>query len=202
MVLTDGVENRSRLIADVAAQINEHTYAVGLGTPQNTSAAALQTISGNNGGYLLVTGAIGTDNRFLLQKYFLQILAGISNAEVVLDPDGQLIRARCSDPVPAHRGRRRRRRDPAHAASEERWISGCRRRTADHRAVARDGRARHALRPVRGRRATIGLRCRRIFSATGPSRPGRGMRCSRLAARNSRGPMRLRSSAAVHRSSD
>ena len=90
-VLTDGVENSSRYIADVAAEINEKTYAVGLGTPQNTSAAALQTISGNNGGFLLVTGAIGTDNRFLLQKYFLQILAGVSNAEVVLDPDGQLV---------------------------------------------------------------------------------------------------------------
>ena len=85
------MENRSRYIADVAAEINEKTYAVGLGTPQNTSAAALQTISGNNGGFLLVTGAIGTDNRFILQKYFLQILAGISNAEVVLDPDGQLV---------------------------------------------------------------------------------------------------------------
>lgn len=90
-VLTDGVENRSRYIADVAAEINEKTYSVGLGTPQNTSAAALQTISGNNGGFLLVTGAIGSDNRFLLQKYFLQILAGVSNAEVVLDPEGQLV---------------------------------------------------------------------------------------------------------------
>jgi carbon monoxide dehydrogenase subunit G len=89
-VLTDGVENSSRFISDVAAAINEKTYAVGLGTPQNTSAAALQNISGNTGGFLLVTGAIGTDNRFLLQKYFLQILAGVSNAEVVLDPDGVL----------------------------------------------------------------------------------------------------------------
>jgi hypothetical protein len=76
----------------VAAQINSRTYAIGLGTPQNTSAPALQTISGNNGGFLLITGSIGTDNRFLLQKYFLQILAGISNAEIVLDPDGQLVR--------------------------------------------------------------------------------------------------------------
>lgn len=94
VVLTDGVENNPRLIADVAAQINEFTYAVGLGQPQNISVPALQTISGNNGGYLLVTGAIGTDNRFLLQKYFLQILAGISNAEIVLDPEGQLIPGR------------------------------------------------------------------------------------------------------------
>ena len=94
VVLTDGVENRSRWIADVAADINEFTYAVGLGQPQNISVPALQTISGNNGGYLLVTGAIGTDNRFLLQKYFLQILAGISNAEIVLDPDGDLFPGR------------------------------------------------------------------------------------------------------------
>ena len=81
VVLTDGNENRPRWIADVAAQINETTYAVGLGTPPNTSAAALQTISGNNGGYLLITGATRRRQRFLLQKYFLQILAGISNAD-------------------------------------------------------------------------------------------------------------------------
>jgi hypothetical protein len=90
VVLTDGVENRPRMIADVASSINEFTYAVGLGQPQNISVPALQTISGNNGGYLLVTGPIGSDNRFMLQKYFLQILAGISNAETVLDPDGVL----------------------------------------------------------------------------------------------------------------
>jgi len=90
VVLTDGVENSPRYIADVSAEINETTYAIGLGTPQNTSAPALQTLSGNNGGFLLVTGAIAGDNRFLLQKYFLQVLAGVTNAEIVLDPDGQL----------------------------------------------------------------------------------------------------------------
>jgi hypothetical protein len=94
VVLTDGVENQPKYIADVAPQINEQTYAIGLGTPQNTSAPALQAISGNHGGFLLITGAIGTDNRFLLQKYFLQILAGISSAEIVLDPDGELIPGR------------------------------------------------------------------------------------------------------------
>jgi hypothetical protein len=92
VVLTDGIENQPRSIADVAGQINERTYAVGLGQPQNISVPALQTISGNNGGFLLVTGAITGANRFQLQKYFLQILAGISNAEVVLDPDGELHR--------------------------------------------------------------------------------------------------------------
>ena len=104
VVLTDGIENSPRFIADVAGQINEQTYAVGLGQPQNISVPALQTISGNNGGFLLVTGAISSDNRFLLQKYFLQILAGISNAEVVLDPDGELTPgARAPHPVPAQR---------------------------------------------------------------------------------------------------
>jgi len=91
LVLTDGMENTAPFIADVAADINELTYSVGLGTPQNISVAALQAISGNHGGYLLITGAITGDNRFLLQKYFLQILAGISNAEIVLDPQGYLL---------------------------------------------------------------------------------------------------------------
>jgi hypothetical protein len=90
VVLTDGIENQPRWISDVAGQINEDTYALGLGQPSNISVPALQTISGNNGGFLLVTGAITGDNRFMLQKYFLQILAGVSNAEVVLDPDGVL----------------------------------------------------------------------------------------------------------------
>lgn len=90
VVLTDGKENSARRIADVAADINESTYAIGLGSPANTSAVALQTISANNGGYLLVTGAIDQDNRFRLQKYFLQILSDVSNADVVLDPDGEL----------------------------------------------------------------------------------------------------------------
>jgi len=92
VVLTDGIENNPRWISDVAGQINEQTYAVGLGQPHNISVPALQAVSGNNGGFLLVTGAITGDNRFLLQKYFLQILAGITNAEVVLDPDGELPR--------------------------------------------------------------------------------------------------------------
>ena len=61
------------------------------GQPQNTSAAALQTVSGNNGGYLLVTGRDQRRQPFVLKKYFLQILAGINNADVVLDPTGWLV---------------------------------------------------------------------------------------------------------------
>ncbi len=91
LVLTDGMENEPRWIADVAPQLDSRTYAVGLGMPQNISTAALQTISGNTGAYLLITGAIAGDNYFLLQKYFLQIQAGVSNADVVLDPQGLLL---------------------------------------------------------------------------------------------------------------
>jgi hypothetical protein len=91
VVLTDGNENRARWISEVSDQINETTYAVGVGTAANTSAVALETISGNNGGYLLITGAaLGGDNEFLLKKYFLQILAGVSNAEIILDPVGMI----------------------------------------------------------------------------------------------------------------
>jgi hypothetical protein len=90
LVFTDGKENHIPYIADVAAQLSERTYAVGLGTPANINAAALQTISGNSGGYFLMTGAATLENRFLLQKYFLQILAGISNADIALDPSGEL----------------------------------------------------------------------------------------------------------------
>ncbi|HEY1248289.1 MAG TPA: LodA/GoxA family CTQ-dependent oxidase [Nitrososphaera sp.] len=91
VVLTDGMENMPRTIAEVSPQINEYTYAIGLGKPENISVPALQVISGNNGGYLLVTGAIDLHNRFMLQKYFLQLLTGISSAEVVLDPCGELV---------------------------------------------------------------------------------------------------------------
>jgi hypothetical protein len=90
VVLTDGNENRAKWIADVADAIDARTFAVGLGTPQNTSAVALHTLSGNHGGYLLITGAIAQENQFVLHKHFLQILSGINQAEIVLDPQGEL----------------------------------------------------------------------------------------------------------------
>lgn len=90
VILSDGKENSPKFIEEVVDSINNRTYAIGFGTPENTNIAALQNLSGNNGGYLLVTGEISSDNQFLLQKYFLQILAGITNAEIVSDPQGEL----------------------------------------------------------------------------------------------------------------
>lgn len=90
VVMTDGNENSSAFIADVADDIDEKVFALGLGRPENTSAAVLQTLSGNHGGYLLVTGDIDASKELLLEKYFVQILGGIANADVILDPDGNL----------------------------------------------------------------------------------------------------------------
>ncbi|GAA3395981.1 LodA/GoxA family CTQ-dependent oxidase [Cryptosporangium minutisporangium] len=90
VVLTDGLENQERWIADVVGGLTASTYAIGFGQPQNISVPALQALSGNTGAYLLVTGSIDGDDRFRLHKYFLQILAGIAQAEVVLDPDATL----------------------------------------------------------------------------------------------------------------
>lgn len=91
VVLTDGNENTAPYIADVAASVNANTFAIGFGTPDNVSAVALDALTQNHNGYLLVTGAIDADNRFRLIKYYLQILAGINNASVVLDPQGELV---------------------------------------------------------------------------------------------------------------
>jgi hypothetical protein len=61
-----------------------------LGKAQNISPAALNAITNNSGGYLLLTDELDEDSIFKLAKYFLQILAGVNNEEVVVDPDGKL----------------------------------------------------------------------------------------------------------------
>ena len=90
LVLTDGKENSAPLIDDVAETIDAFTYAIGLGNASNVDVRTLQTLTGNRGGYLLITGPIGGDNRFIVSKYFLQILAGISNQAIITDPQGEL----------------------------------------------------------------------------------------------------------------
>lgn len=90
LVLTDGMENVPPYIADVAASLNAHTFAVGFGLPENLDVAKLDALTSNTGGYLVVTGAITPDQSHRLTKYFLQILADIENAFVVLDPSGEL----------------------------------------------------------------------------------------------------------------
>lgn len=91
LVLTDGMENTAPMLAGVAGSISANTFAIGLGIPENISVAALNVLTQGHNGYLLVTGALTTDQATRLNKYFLQILAGITNANVVLDPPGVLV---------------------------------------------------------------------------------------------------------------
>lgn len=92
IVFTDGLENTSLLIADVMSLITNRTFAIGLGTTEQVSTGALTALTNNTGGYLLLSGplAASTDDYFRLSKYFLQVLAGVTNNNVVLDPTGYL----------------------------------------------------------------------------------------------------------------
>jgi hypothetical protein len=91
VVLTDGIETADKRIEDVAdTVVNQDVFAIGLGTAEQIQPAALDALTDGTGGYLLMTGNLSEDDTFLLSKYYLQILAGVNNNEVVLDPEGYL----------------------------------------------------------------------------------------------------------------
>lgn len=90
VVFTDGHETAAKYIADVAPLINERVFAIGLGTADQIKPSALTALTNGTGGYLLLTGAVGPDDLFLLSKYYLQILAGVTNQDIVLDPEGAI----------------------------------------------------------------------------------------------------------------
>ena len=93
IVFTDGFEDRAPLIADVQSTlINDNVYAIGLGDAGNVRNDILRELVDNSGGYMLVTGAISTDDEFLLEKYFIQVLVGVINRNIVRDPQGYLVR--------------------------------------------------------------------------------------------------------------
>jgi hypothetical protein len=90
VVVTDGKENAPPMISAVGSSITATTFAIGIGLPANISVAALKALTLNHLGYLLITGTITSDVSFRLTKYFLQVLAGVSNAAIVIDPQGRL----------------------------------------------------------------------------------------------------------------
>lgn len=90
VVLTDGRENRDRYLSDVSGLINDRVFAVGLGTPEQIEPIALDALTHGSGGYLLMTGVMDSNDPYRLEKYYLQILTGVTNDQVVLDPDGWL----------------------------------------------------------------------------------------------------------------
>jgi murein tripeptide amidase MpaA len=91
VVFTDGEENTPKLIADLsAAVLTDRVFAIALGTADETNPVALNELVGKTGGYLLLTDALGPNDQFRLAKYFVQILAGVTNAEIVVDPQGEV----------------------------------------------------------------------------------------------------------------
>jgi hypothetical protein len=69
-------------------ELHSRVYAIGVGTPENIQPASLAQLVGQQDGYLLMTGNIDANDTFLLTKYFQQILAGITNSQIVVDPQG------------------------------------------------------------------------------------------------------------------
>jgi hypothetical protein len=92
IILTDGLENREQWLADVGGSIDNRTYAIGLGNETQVDTYALRTIANGTGGYLLLTGLLTSsiDDYFKLSKYFLEIMAGVTNNNIILDPNGYI----------------------------------------------------------------------------------------------------------------
>jgi Common central domain of tyrosinase/von Willebrand factor type A domain len=91
VVFTDGHETADKRIAQVADLVGSRVFAVGLGTAEQLNPGALQDIADGTGGFLMLTGNPGPDDQILLQKYFAQIIAGVTNSEVVVDPEGLVL---------------------------------------------------------------------------------------------------------------
>ena len=88
VVFTDGHETAAKYIDEVADLVTSRVFAIGLGTADQLDPGALNDLVDGTGGYLLLTGNPGPDDQILLKKYFAQILAGVTNAVIVVDPDG------------------------------------------------------------------------------------------------------------------
>ncbi|WP_193370685.1 tyrosinase family protein [Pelagibius marinus] len=92
VVMTDGNENQSPTIDNVSGSISANTFAVGLGTAGNVSEVALEMITKNNNGDLLITGDMSSAvQEFFLTKLFIQVLAGVTNQDIILDPRANLL---------------------------------------------------------------------------------------------------------------
>lgn len=92
VLLTDGRENHGpydRLaIEDVEDTIGERTFAIGLGVPGEIDPQRLTKLCDDTDGFMLITGALDGDALFRLATYYQQIVAGVTNHDIVLDPEG------------------------------------------------------------------------------------------------------------------
>ena len=90
IVFTDGHETDAKYISDVAASITDRVFAVALGRAENIQPTALTALTNGTGGFCVLTGDLDINSRYKLAKYFLQVLAGVKNEDIVRDPDGLL----------------------------------------------------------------------------------------------------------------
>lgn len=92
IILTDGKENRAKFIDEVAGTLgSQQVFAIGMGTGSQIDTGTLSQLTGDHGGFLLMTGALGPDDTFLLAKFYLEVLAGVNSNDIVLDPEGILM---------------------------------------------------------------------------------------------------------------
>ena len=101
IVLTDGKDTASKSVGEVAdGVINETVFAIGMGTAEQIDPETLETLAGATGGHMLMTGLLTEDDTFLLEKFYLQILAGITNNDIIIDPEGRLSPAAAKARIP------------------------------------------------------------------------------------------------------
>ena len=84
LVFTDGLENTPPTIATMRPQLiaaGTEVYAVGLGQPQNISAAALSQLAVSSGGRFFQT-----DDTLVLRKEFVEVLADAFQQNMAADP--------------------------------------------------------------------------------------------------------------------
>ncbi len=92
IVFTDGLENDPLWISDVTGSIDSQTFAIGLGNEHQVNTQALRDLADGTGGFLYLTGLLSAsiDDYFRLRKFFLQILAGVTNTDIIVDPRGYI----------------------------------------------------------------------------------------------------------------
>jgi hypothetical protein len=92
VVITDGHENEPATIDSASSSIDQHTFAIGIGTASDVDTDKLRLLTAHHLGYLVLTGeTLAGPNQYALDKYLLQILAGANNEHVVLDPIGTVV---------------------------------------------------------------------------------------------------------------
>ncbi len=90
LVFTDGEENREKYISQVS--VGDKVFAIGLGSAADLNSAALTELCNNSGGEMYLTDTIDpNDDYFKLAKYYLQVLAGITNTDIVKDPEDWIL---------------------------------------------------------------------------------------------------------------